>query len=105
MRDPQSDMMEIDVSLILFLFVPDKYIFFVTTNSNTNKHVSVCCFFIEYDYFYFYLIRHMQHLACRYHPDAELIEDYRAGDIICSQCGLVVGDRYDYFIRRTSEIL
>ncbi|CAF0904348.1 unnamed protein product [Rotaria sordida] len=32
-------------------------------------------------------------LACRYHPDATLIEDYRAGDVICSQCGLVVGER------------
>ncbi|RWS04246.1 transcription initiation factor IIB-like isoform X1 [Dinothrombium tinctorium] len=32
-------------------------------------------------------------IACREHPDASLIEDYRAGDMICSQCGLVVGDR------------
>jgi len=28
------------------------------------------------------------------HPDAPLIEDYRAGDQICSECGLVVGDRF-----------
>ena len=32
-------------------------------------------------------------VACRFHPDAPLIEDYRAGDQICSECGLVVGDR------------
>ena len=32
-------------------------------------------------------------VACRYHPDAPLIEDYRAGDLICPECGLVVGDR------------
>ena len=32
-------------------------------------------------------------LFCREHPDATLIEDYRAGDMICSACGLVVGDR------------
>ncbi|RWS19362.1 transcription initiation factor IIB-like protein, partial [Leptotrombidium deliense] len=32
-------------------------------------------------------------VACRYHPDSNLIEDYRAGDVICSECGLVVGDR------------
>ncbi|EDO36932.1 predicted protein [Nematostella vectensis] len=32
-------------------------------------------------------------VACRHHPDAPLIEDYRAGDMICSECGLVVGDR------------
>lgn len=32
-------------------------------------------------------------LCCRHHPDAALIEDYRAGDVICSSCGLVVGDR------------
>lgn len=32
-------------------------------------------------------------LKCESHPDAFLIEDHRAGDMICSQCGLVVGDR------------
>jgi len=30
---------------------------------------------------------------CEAHPDAPLIEDCRAGDQICSACGLVVGDR------------
>lgn len=30
---------------------------------------------------------------CKEHPDAPLLEDYRAGDQICSACGLVVGDR------------
>ncbi len=24
-----------------------------------------------------------------------LVEDHRAGDLICTQCGLVVGDRYE----------
>jgi len=32
-------------------------------------------------------------VACKFHLDAPLIEDYRAGDQICSECGLVVGDR------------
>ncbi|XP_071450756.1 transcription initiation factor IIB isoform X2 [Hetaerina americana] len=32
-------------------------------------------------------------VCCNAHPDAPLIEDYRAGDQICSECGLVVGDR------------
>ncbi|CAH2253472.1 jg6423 [Pararge aegeria aegeria] len=32
-------------------------------------------------------------VVCYAHPDAPLIEDYRAGDMICSECGLVVGDR------------
>ena len=32
-------------------------------------------------------------VQCKYHPDANLIEDYRAGDQICSECGIVVGDR------------
>ena len=31
--------------------------------------------------------------VCSEHPNAILIEDARAGDIICSECGLVVGDR------------
>ncbi|CAN9513462.1 unnamed protein product [Ophioblennius macclurei] len=30
---------------------------------------------------------------CPYHPDANLVEDFRAGDVICPECGLVVGDR------------
>ncbi|KAK7497007.1 hypothetical protein BaRGS_00011743 [Batillaria attramentaria] len=32
-------------------------------------------------------------LSCPEHPDAYLIEDYHAGDMICPECGLVVGDR------------
>lgn len=32
-------------------------------------------------------------VVCPSHPDANLIEDYRAGDMICPECGLVVGDR------------
>ena len=32
-------------------------------------------------------------MKCKYHPDAILTEDYRAGDLICTECGLVVGDR------------
>ena len=32
-------------------------------------------------------------VQCPSHPDAQLIEDHRAGDMICSACGLVVGDR------------
>ena len=31
--------------------------------------------------------------VCPTHPDAHLVEDYRAGDMIYSECGLVVGDR------------
>ena len=32
-------------------------------------------------------------VQCPQHPGSNLIEDYRAGDMICSECGLVVGDR------------
>jgi len=32
-------------------------------------------------------------VQCREHPDAPLIEDSHAGDMICPECGLVVGDR------------
>uniref|UniRef100_A0A8C7GQ14 Transcription initiation factor IIB n=1 Tax=Oncorhynchus kisutch TaxID=8019 RepID=A0A8C7GQ14_ONCKI len=32
-------------------------------------------------------------VQCPNHPDAMLVEDYRAGDMICPECGLVVGDR------------
>ena len=38
-------------------------------------------------------------LRCNDHPDAHLIEDYHAGDMVCPECGLVVGDRsVNYFI-------
>lgn len=32
-------------------------------------------------------------VCCKNHPDAHIIEDSRAGDMICSACGLVIGDR------------
>lgn len=32
-------------------------------------------------------------VCCPAHPEAHLVEDYRAGDMICPECGLVVGDR------------
>ncbi|XP_070532540.1 transcription initiation factor IIB-like isoform X2 [Ptychodera flava] len=32
-------------------------------------------------------------ITCPAHPGAHLVEDYHAGDMICSECGLVVGDR------------
>ncbi|XP_050072413.1 transcription initiation factor IIB-like [Anopheles maculipalpis] len=35
----------------------------------------------------------MNKLQCSYHPKADLIDDYHTGDMICSDCGLVVGDR------------
>ncbi|KAI6221832.1 General transcription factor TFIIB [Aphelenchoides fujianensis] len=35
----------------------------------------------------------MSTLRCPNHPNAHLIEDHRAGDIVCPDCGLVVGDR------------
>jgi len=32
-------------------------------------------------------------LRCGNHPNTPLVEDYRAGDMICPECGVVVGDR------------
>ncbi|VDI41551.1 transcription initiation factor IIB-like isoform X2 [Mytilus edulis] len=32
-------------------------------------------------------------ICCPEHPYANLVEDYHAGDMICPECGLVVGDR------------
>ncbi|XP_065576571.1 transcription initiation factor IIB-like isoform X2 [Artemia franciscana] len=32
-------------------------------------------------------------VTCPHHPSADLIEDSHAGDSICGECGLVVGDR------------
>jgi len=31
---------------------------------------------------------------CSYHPGGFLINDSRAGEIICSECGMVCGDRF-----------
>lgn len=36
---------------------------------------------------------HTAKLTCKYHPDSLLVEDFHAGDLVCSDCGLVVGDR------------
>lgn len=35
----------------------------------------------------------MAKVFCAEHPNSTLIEDYHAGDMICPECGLVVGDR------------
>lgn len=35
----------------------------------------------------------MSMLQCPNHPNTHLVEDHRAGDIVCPECGLVVGDR------------
>ena len=32
-------------------------------------------------------------VQCPHHPNAHLVEDHAAGDMICPECGLVVGDR------------
>lgn len=32
-------------------------------------------------------------VTCPIHPTVHLVEDHRAGDVICPECGLVVGDR------------
>ncbi|XP_076346933.1 transcription initiation factor IIB-like isoform X2 [Tachypleus tridentatus] len=37
--------------------------------------------------------RSLAKIFCPAHPDAFLIEDYRAGDMVCPECGLVIGDR------------
>lgn len=37
---------------------------------------------------------------CPSHPDAILVEDYRAGDMVCPECGLVVGDRCVFFLAK-----
>ena len=52
----------------------------------------------------FCLICSSQRIRCSHHPEAPLIEDYRAGDMICSECGLVVGDRYGLLWLRSSSI-
>lgn len=49
-----------------------------------------------FKFYYFNLIlisSYKDKVVCLHHPDAPLIEDYRAGDMICSECGLIVGDR------------
>lgn len=35
-------------------------------------------------------------VQCPNHPEAILVEDYRAGDMICPECGLVVGETIKY---------
>jgi len=53
----------------------------------------VILYSVDLSPFVFVLTSSSQTVRCSYHPEAPLIEDYRAGDMICSECGLVVGDR------------
>ena len=34
-------------------------------------------------------------VRCPNHPGANLVEDYHAGDMVCPECGIVVGDRLE----------
>ena len=36
---------------------------------------------------------YLRQIHCPDHPTAPLIDCFRAGDMVCSMCGLVVGDR------------
>lgn len=47
----------------------------------------------------------MTTLFCPTHPSAHLIEDHRAGDVVCPECGLVVGDRFVFvsFLKNLSN--
>lgn len=51
------------------------------------------CFVISSMYFFFLHSNIINKIRCYAHPDAPLIDDYSAGDMICSECGLVVVDR------------
>jgi transcription initiation factor TFIIB len=45
-------------------------------------------------------------LACPDHPQGLLIDDHRTGDIICTECGLVLGEKFEvpiYTPRRTPQ--
>jgi transcription initiation factor TFIIB len=37
-------------------------------------------------------------LACPYHPQGPLIDDHHTGDVICTECGLVVGEKFEVAI-------
>jgi transcription initiation factor TFIIB len=36
-------------------------------------------------------------LACPNHPQGLLIDDHHTGDVICSECGLVLGERFEVY--------
>nr|CDJ80592.1 Glycosyl transferase and Zinc finger and Transcription factor TFIIB domain containing protein [Haemonchus contortus] len=40
-----------------------------------------------------HLLYCMSSVECPIHPNVHLVEDHRAGDVVCPECGLVVGDR------------
>src|ERR1700689_976075 len=37
-------------------------------------------------------------LACPNHPQGLLIDDHHTGDVICSECGLVLGEKFEVAI-------
>ena len=44
-----------------------------------------------------------KYLKCIYHPFAEVVDHYKTGDIICTECGLVLTERND--IQECGEII
>ncbi|KRX44636.1 Patched domain-containing protein 3, partial [Trichinella murrelli] len=71
--------------IVFYIFFLD--IFFINYASEPLVHCQHTKFWL-----YTYCVK-MSNVSCPAHPDAELIEDHRAGDMICMECGLVVGDR------------
>src|SRR5579862_5235183 len=46
-------------------------------------------------------------LACPNHPQGVLVDDHHTGDVVCSECGLVLGEKFEVTIytlnKRTPE--
>lgn len=112
---------ELCLAEIIFYFF-----FFITLSSVvfdlflTSQHLIVPTLFIHYSFvfFIFYLIIKLQfclfsgdgvaglpRVQCPNHPDSILVEDYRAGDMICPDCGLVVGQYAKYEHTHTFVLL
>ena len=74
--------------IVLSLALLDRSALFIGPRNDTvgderRRPLTACAVVLSY----------VKQLACRFHPDAALVEDYRAGDMVCPECGLVVGDR------------
>lgn len=60
-----------------------------TKKKTTSLHVD--WEHIKNTFFFPFSLDALPKVTCPNHPDAILVEDYRAGDMICPECGLVVG--------------
>lgn len=64
---------------------------FISARNSFAFDNAAACLIVMTPPYLFLSLDVLPRVTCPNHPDSILVEDYRAGDMICSECGLVVG--------------